>query len=311
MEETTSTEAAPEAAAPTSSAPVAESAPQSAPDVFSSPQAATEAPAPAGNLMNQLYTSEGNLSENYTDLLHEHGLSELTNTVAKYKSPEGLLKGAANLIGFAGKKVEGVVVPTEGSSEHELAEYRQAIGVPESATAYDLQPSDMPEGMDWDEGLAGEWGNVFHEAGLSQDQASKIAQSYSDITAKQLEMATGQINETATAEMENQRGEVQKMWGKDYDANIESAVNMATTLGFDTDNQADLAALRSPRVLSMLLEKHGSLQEGHSPRGGTPHASGQGFREQANALYGKYPNMALAPPDIRNKYHELRKLSSM
>ena len=312
MEETTSTEAAPEAAAPTSSAPVAESAPETAPvaDVFSSPQAA-EPSAPTGNLMNQLYTSEGNLADNYTDLLHEHGLSDLTNTVAKYKSPEGLLKGAANLIGFAGKKVEGVVVPSEGSSEHEIAEYRQAIGVPESPTAYELQPSDMPEGMDWDDGLAGEWSNVFHDAGLSQEQASKIAQSYSDITAKQLEMATSQINESQTVEMEGQRAEMQKQWGDKYDANIEAAVNMATTLGFDTENQADLAALRSPRVLNMLLEKHGSLQEGHSPRGGTPHASGQGFREQANAIYGKYPNMALAPPDVRAKYHELRKLSSM
>jgi len=310
MEETTQ-EAAPVAATPTPSAPVTESAPAATTDVFSSPQGSEATPAPQGNLMDQLYTSEGNLAENYTTLLEENGLSDLTNTVAKYKSPEGLLKGAANLISFAGKKVEGVIVPSEGSSDVEIADYRKAIGVPESATAYNLQPSDMPEGMDWDAGLAGEWSNVFHEAGLSQDQAAKIAQSYSDITSKQLEMATNQISETTTAEMEAQRGEVQKMWGDKYDSNIEAAVNMATTLGFDTDNQADLAALRSPRVLNMLLEKHGSLQEGHAPRGGTPQAAGQGFREQANALYGKYPNMALAPPDVRAKYHELRKLSSM
>jgi hypothetical protein len=314
MEEATQGAVAP---APTSSAPVTESAPQATTDVFSSPQgseatpAAAGTPAPQGNLINQLYTSEGGLSENYTSLLEENGLGDLSNTVAKYQSPEGLLKGAANLISFAGKKVEGVVVPSEGSSDLEIADYRKAIGVPESATAYNLQPTDMPEGMDWDEGLAGEWSNVFHDAGLSQEQASQMAQSYSDITSKQLEMATNQINESAVAEMEAQRGEVQKLWGSNYESNMDAAVNMATTLGFDTENQADLAALRSPRVLNMLLEKHGSLQEGHAPRGGTPQASGQGFREQANALYGKYPNMALAPPDVRAKYHELRKLSSM
>jgi hypothetical protein len=308
MEETTQGAEAP---APTSSAPVTESAPQATTDVFSSPQGTEATPAPQGNLMNQLYTSEGGLSENYTSLLEENGLGELTNTVAKYKSPEGLLKGAANLISFAGKKVEGVVVPSEGSSEMEIAEYRKAIGVPESATAYDLQPENLPEGMGWDDGLASEWQGAFHEAGISQEQAQQLSQAYTDITNKQLESATNQMNETSMAEMEAQRGEVQKMWGDKYDGNMDAAVNMATTLGFDTENQADLAALRSPRVLNMLLEKHSSLQEGHAPRGGTPQASGQGFREQANQLYGKYPNMALAPPDVRAKYHELRKLSSM
>ena len=47
------------------------------------------------------------------------------------------------------------------------------------------------------------------------------------------------------------------------------------------------------------------------PRGGQPTNSGEGFREQANAIYAKYPNLALAPHDVRAKYQELRKLSIM
>ena len=309
-EETTATTEAAPAASPTpeaSPAPVAESAPQSTPDVFSEP-AQTQA---SGDIMSQLYTSEGGLAENYTTLLQENGLGDLTNTVQKYKSADGLLKGAANLIGFAGKKVEGVVVPTEGSTEQEIAEYRQAIGVPESATAYDLQPENLPEGMGWDDGLAESWQNAFHEAGISQEQAQQLSQAYTNITNNQLEQANQTIDLNAQSEMEAQRAEVKKAWGDKYDTNMQSAVNTATMMGFDMENAQDMAALRSPKVLNMLLEKHSSLQEGTMPRGGQPANSGEGFREQANAIYAKYPNMALAPHDVRAKYQELRKLSIM
>ena len=310
-EETTApaTEAAAPVAAPTTeAAPATEAAPQSTPDIFSSqPQESS----PSGDLMSQLYTSEGNLAENYTSLLEENGLGELTNTVAKYKSPEGLLKGAANLISFAGKKVEGVVVPNEGSTEQEITEYRQAIGVPESPTAYDLQPENLPEGMGWDEGLAGEWQNAFHEAGISQEQAAKLSQAYSDITNNQLTQANQTLQLQSESEMEQQRAEIQKQWGDKYDTNLQNAVNMAATMGFDLESQQDMAAMRNPKVLNMILEKHTALQEGTMPRGGQPNTGTESFRDQANALYSKYPNMMTAPHDVRAKYQELRKLSSM
>ena len=311
-EETTApaTEAAAPAAAPTTeAAPATEAAPQSTPDIFSGQ---TQESSPSGDLMSQLYTSEGNLAENYTSLLEENGLGELTNTVAKYKSPEGLLKGAANLISFAGKKVEGVVVPNEGSTEQEIAEYRQAIGVPESPTAYDLKaPENMAEGMGWDEGLAGEWQNVFHDVGLSQEQATKISQAYSDITNNQFEQANQTLQLQSESEMEQQRAEMQKQWGDKYDTNLQNAVNMAATMGFDLESQQDMAAMRNPKVLNMILEKHTALQEGTMPRGGQPNTGTESFRDQANALYSKYPNMMTAPHDVRAKYQELRKLSSM
>jgi len=313
-EETTApaTEAAAPAAAPTTeAAPAMEAAPQSTqstPDIFSNQPQET---SPSGDLMSQLYTSEGNLAENYTSLLEENGLGELTNTVAKYKSPEGLLKGAANLISFAGKKVEGVVVPNEGSTEQEIAEYRQAIGVPESPTAYDIQPENLPEGMGWDEGLAGEWQNAFHEAGISQEQAAKLSQAYSDITNNQLTQANQTLQLQSESEMEKQRAEIQKQWGDKYDTNLQNAVNMAATMGFDLESQQDMAAMRNPKVLNMILEKHTALQEGTMPRGGQPNTGTESFRDQANALYSKYPNMMTAPHDVRAKYQELRKLSSM
>ena len=311
-EETTApaTEAAAPAAAPTTeAAPATEAAPQSTPDIFSGQ---TQEPSPSGDLMSQLYTSEGNLAENYTSLLEENGLGELTNTVAKYKSPEGLLKGAANLISFAGKKVEGVIVPNEGSTEQEIAEYRQAIGVPESPTAYELKaPENMPEGMGWDEGLAGEWQNVFHDIGLSQEQATKISQAYSDITNNQFEQATQTLQLQSEGEMEQQRAEMQKQWGDKYDTNLQNAVNMASTMGFDLDSPQDMAAMRNPKVLNMILEKHDSSKEGTMPRGGQPNTGTESWGEKAMQMKVKYPNMNTAPIEVQRSYIEAQKMNHM
>ncbi len=261
-------------------------------------------------IINQLYTAEGGLSENYTDLLKENGMESLTNTVAKYKSADGLLKGAANLVNFAGKKVEGVVVPNEGSSEQEVADYRKAIGVPESATEYDLRLDNLPEGLDWNDNLAEQWGGVFHEAGLNQEQAQKLSQAYSDITSQQLEEATGKLNEQSELTMQEQQASLQKQWGREYDRNLQSAVDMAEVVGFDMENSSDMQAVRHPKVMNMLLAKSQSMQEQPLPRNGAPTSSGLNSpKAQADAIYAKHNGQIhLAPPEAQKAYAELRKL---
>lgn len=264
--------------------------------------------------MSQLYDSQGQLTGDWNQTLNDSEMGEYAGLIGKYNSFDGLIKGFKNAEGLLGKKAltpDAAIVPNEGSSPEEVAAYRQAIGVPESATAYDLQPENLPEGMGWDEGLAGDWQNAFHEAGISQEQAAKLSQAYSDITNNQLTQANQTLQLQSEGEMEQQRAEMQKQWGDKYDTNLQNAVNMASTMGFDLENQHDMAAMRNPKVLNMILAKHDSLQEGNMPRGGQPNTGTESFRDQANALYGKYPNMMTAPHDVRAKYQELRKLSSM
>ena len=271
------------------------------------PMGQTEA---SGGIINQLYTSEGGLAENYTDLLRENGMENLTNTIQKYKSADGLLKGAANLVNFAGKKVTGTIVPNEGSSPEEVAEYHKAIGVPESATAYDLKPENMAEGLGWDDGLAGEWQNVFHEAGVTQAQAQALSQAYSDITNTQLEQANQTLASNAEAEMAEQQRFMKKQWGANYDSNMQSAVDMAQVVGFDLENQGDMTALRNPKVLDLLLAKSSSMQEGTLPRSGTPaNANYQSPQATADKIFAKHNGkIQFAPIEEQKAYQEARKL---
>ena len=271
------------------------------------PMGQTEA---SGGIINQLYTSEGGLADNYTDLLRENGMENLTNTIQKYKSADGLLKGAANLVTFAGKKIEGIVVPNEGSSPEEVAEYHKAIGVPESATAYDLKPEALPEGMEWDDSLSVPWQNAFHEAGISQTQAQALTQAYADITNTQLTQANETLASNAASEMAEQQATMKKAWGANYDSNMQSAVNMAEVVGFDLDNQGDMQALRNPKVLDLLLSKSSSMQEGTLPRSGAPTNSNyQSPKELADRIFAKHNGkIQFAPPEEQKAYNEARKM---
>jgi transposase len=180
--------------------------------------------------------------------------------------------------------------------------------VPESATAYDLQPENLPEGMGWDEGLAENWQNAFHEAGISQEQAQKLSQAYTDITNNQLTQANQTLQLQSESEMEMQRAELQKQWGDKYDTNLQNAVNMASTMGFDLESQQDMAAIRNPKVLNMILAKYDSLKEGSLPRGGQPNTGTDSFHNQAMAMKAKYPNMNTAPIEVQHEYIHLQKM---
>jgi len=313
------------ATAPTTEAAAPEAAPQASPEaapqtsteatpVASTPDVFGSAPAESASseqgIINQLYTPEGGLAEGYSDVLRENGMDNLANTVAKYKSADGLLKGAANLISFAGRKVEGVSVPNEGSTEHEVAEYRKAIGVPESPTSYEIQPENMPEGLEWSDEVGGFWQGKFHELGIGQDQAAQIAQAYSDFTGIQLEQAKETLSSNENQHLEGMRDAVKKEWGDNYDRNMEAAVSMATVMNFDFDNADDMAAIRNPKVLNMLLNQHSSLQEGALPKGGEATSNAKGSRDMANELLMKYPNMSAAPTEVQSRYVTLRKLAS-
>jgi len=265
------------------------------------------------SLLGQLYNSQGELTGDYNQTLTTHEMGDYSNLIGKYKSFDGLVKGFKNAEALLGKKAlnpDSVMVPNEGSTEFEIEQYRKAVGVPESSTAYEIAPENMPEGLEWNDEVAGFWQGKFHELGVGQDQAAQIAQAYSDFTGIQLDQAHETLATRDAEHMESLRAEVKKEWGANYDQNMQKAVNMAEVAGFDFDNADDIAAIRNPKVLNMLLSKHASVQEGSLPRGGEATPNGQGFAQQADAMKSKYPNMAAAPTDIQHKYLELRKLQA-
>ncbi len=302
-------------AAVADSAPAPEAA-QSTPDVYGTTESspATGSPEGSTSLLGQLYDSQGELTGDFNQTLTNYEMGDYANLIGKYKSFDGLVKGFKNAEGLLGKKAmnpDAVVVPPAGATDEEMAAYRSAIGVPDSPTAYDIQPENMPEGLEWSNDLAETWQSTFHDLGISQDQATALAQAYSDITGTQLEAAQLSLNSNQEAQMAQQQQEMKATWGNDYDSNMKMAVDVASVVGFDFDNADDMAALRHPKVLNMLVEKGSSIKEGTMPRGGEPAASGKSLDDVTKEIYMRnHGNMATAPPHEQARYNEAMKLKA-
>lgn len=143
----------------------------------------------------------------------------------KYETPADLLKAYSEAEKLIGRK--GVIVPGENASAEEMAAFRAALGVPETADAYGLKaPEGVPEGV-WSDDMAKVFAAKAHEAGLTTAQAQAVAGWYAGTAAEQakaMEAAAVAAREEATAAMRSE-------WGGQFDAKIEVAKRALVQFG--------------------------------------------------------------------------------
>jgi len=115
----------------------------------------------------------------------------------------------------------------DGEKDSEAkAEEKDAEGkVPDAYEKFSL-----PEGFEYDEKLAGEFGGVAKELGLSQDQAQKLVDHYIKLTQEGIAAHTEQLNQIS--EDWKKASETDKEFGgANLDANIAVAKKALDTFG--------------------------------------------------------------------------------
>jgi len=142
------------------------------------------------------------------DLREEPSLKVIKNVPALAKS----FVEAQKLIGA---RDEGSVkLPGEDATPEELAEFYGKMGRPETSAGYNLTtPDDLPEGMQWDDGMVEWFGNAAHAAGLSQAQANGLMKAYND-----QQYAIGHEGQKALG---TEMKALQDHWGDDFKGNVE------------------------------------------------------------------------------------------
>lgn len=116
--------------------------------------------------------------------------------------------GNNTILGGAG--VEPTNAPTTNSNEQQTAS--------NAPDAYDFQ-SIVPEGMEYNEQAAQEFGGIARECGLSQEQASKIAQYGMQFMQNGIDAAMQQITATYAKWGEDAKTAL----GADYDKTVAKA----------------------------------------------------------------------------------------
>lgn len=147
----------------------------------------------------------------------------------RFKNVNEVLRGYINAQRLIGKR--GVFVPTEQSPPEEVAEYRKAVGVPETLEGYEAKPAQLPEGVEWDDNYAKPFLEIGQKYHISKEAMQKLIGAH---------IAQEQLRSAATVQVIRQEAEqrykegyakLEQAWGKDIDNNTRRIKAAAERLG--------------------------------------------------------------------------------
>jgi hypothetical protein len=139
-----------------------------------------------------------------------------------YKDFAGMVKSHVNLVRMLGREPR---VPPQDAPPDAWNQFYSALGRPDTADKYTLP--NVPEGFEPNPEFLAGMTAAFHQAGLSNSQAHKVAEGfYSFITAQQDADAAG-----LAAYTERTERELKREWGGAYDNNVRLAHQFARDFG--------------------------------------------------------------------------------
>lgn len=147
---------------------------------------------------------------------------KLKNIASRYDSPASMAKAIQDL-----RSSDRVRVPGDDASDEEKAEFRKAIGVPETPEGYEYQPPDDLEATDADKALVEKLVPAAHASGIPKD-------ALSGFLTEALKLSHA-LEEEQIAAMHKARDDgeaaLRKLWpGDEFETNMNLANRAATTL---------------------------------------------------------------------------------
>jgi hypothetical protein len=180
--------------------------------------------------------------------------------------------------------------PQESWTPEQWSKFYGEIGRPESPDAYSAK-LEIPEGLPWDAEGEKAMRAVFHEAGLTDAQASKVLTAY-------LEHQSGVwngYNEQVAQQRAQAESSLRKEWGAAYDGNVRRA-EAAWKAALPEGDRAAMAELKlsdgtlmgnHPLFLKAFAALGGKMAEHNLLKGGGPVSeSPDAAKEKLAALMG-------------------------
>ena len=174
---------------------------------------------------------------------------------AQFKDLPTVFKSLHDTKAALSQRTDGMVkLPTANSSPEEVAAYHRAIGVPETADAYEITPpAQLPEGVDFaPESLQG-----FKEFAVKHGIPPATANALIAFQAQAEGEAISQIREAHQERVQAEQAQLQREWGMKYEQNLMLAKRAAETFGM----KADHPAMRNPDVLKAMAFAASKISE--------------------------------------------------
>jgi hypothetical protein len=158
---------------------------------------------------------------------------------------EKLAKSYSGLEQLLGKKAHALVPINEKSTPEEVAAWRKAMGVPETADGYQLKPEALPDGISFDENAAKRAAALAHKHHIPA-AAMKELMAFDIERQSQMHAAAMTM---AVKELEAGKEALKRSFGESYDGNIALAQRAVATVG----GKADSRGFSDPEVVKVVV----------------------------------------------------------
>ncbi len=176
-----------------------------------------------------------------------------------FKSPKDLALGHIALLGKLGNSVQ---IPDSNASEEDRAAFYKTLGRPDSPDGYEIQrPSELPEGMTYDEGLEKAIRAVAHEHGASNELLAAIFTEYNRLSIDGHKAQTAAINESFRTATTTLQGE----WGANFKGNRQMALRAVQACGLSEYYKAHPEYGNDPAVIKAWFTASQSMGEANLP----------------------------------------------
>jgi len=196
-----------------------------------------------------------------------------------------------------------VTVPGDNASPEEIAAFRKAIGVPDSADGYEISaPQNLPDGLGWNEDAVRNFKSFALEQGLTGKQAAAAVAYHTKMVSEQVAAAIAAHNANA----EKTEAKLKTEFGSEYDHKIQQANNALRVFGLsDALGRAGLLADES--VIRAMIRIGESFAESKLKGGDTPPSSAQARYDEL-VKNPKSPYFNDADPNHQQAVHEVSEL---
>lgn len=118
------------------------------------------------------------------DAIAALGIKQPTELAEKFKEQ------ATELSGLKKEMETAIIPPADDATEEEKAAYLERIGVPKTPEEYELDRSELPEGVSYDEAFETWFRETAKAAGLNKTQAKKVFEGYTKRIVENRKAAT-------------------------------------------------------------------------------------------------------------------------
>lgn len=215
------------------------------------PGAATAPPPAQAPLGDDWINEDGSFRQGWYQRFPE----DIQTHIAKYKSVEELAKGTGEQAKFIGKK--GIFLPTEKSTPEEVAEFRKAIGVPDSPDGYHIKPDVVPDGLVWNDDLPKPFLAVAHKHHVSDAAMKDFGKAFMQMEQFRLRATTDMAQAQVMRELQEGAGVLRSTWRDNYDQNIQVVQQACALTGTDPKSKG----FRDPAAVMCIARLAGMLSE--------------------------------------------------